>query len=341
MGITGLSHAEHQAARQLGYEIVRFLDEGTFGSVVKARRLDPYADVPEFVAVNIFKREHSASPARSALTEIEIYTSIWLDGTGTPNGSGHPFIIELYSTNVSLNAPLDDTIFEMALMMEFCELGNLTGYQRRYFGRSRRWHQEASKFLAEVLLALYFLHNIRGVIYRDLKLDNLLVVLRGGEHHIKLGDFGVGRIIGNYSGLRSVTLAGTPYFCAPEMLARQLGRRLYTTADLEKSLDVFSFGTLVYALLQGPGFCDDSIPPQQEKRSDHPMCHADGLANCLCPGCKLLRALKVSADEDSVKQLISSCVARDPQTRPQVANLRDDPHPFFTSTDFGQLLQLA
>ncbi|KAL6325278.1 hypothetical protein AAG906_023123 [Vitis piasezkii] len=88
----------------------------------------------------------------------------------------HPFLPTLYSHF--------ETEKFSCLLMEFCSGGDLHTLRQRQPGK--HFSEQAARFYAsEVLLALEYLHML-GVVYRDLKPENVLVREDG---HIMLSDF--------------------------------------------------------------------------------------------------------------------------------------------------------
>lgn len=67
-------------------------------------------------------------------------------------------------------------------------------------------------YAAEVLLALEYFHK-NDIVYRDLKLDNILLGLDG---HIKIADYGLCKENMGF-GAETSTFCGTPEFMAPEV----------------------------------------------------------------------------------------------------------------------------
>ena len=90
-----------------------------------------------------------------------------------------PFIVKLYKT-------YHDAKF-LYMLMEPCLGGELWTLLRR----SKRFCDDTAKFyVACVILALDYLHT-KGVIYRDLKPENLLLDRQG---HIVITDFGFAKV---------------------------------------------------------------------------------------------------------------------------------------------------
>lgn len=94
------------------------------------------------------------------------------------------------------------------------------------------------KVLAQITSALYACHRKKEgnrVLHRDLKPGNVFFDANG---NVKLGDFGLSRIMGDES-VYAYTHVGTPYYMSPEQISDQKYN--------EKS-DIWSAGCVIYEL---------------------------------------------------------------------------------------------
>lgn len=87
--------------------------------------------------------------------------------------------------------------------VEGCELWSLVRGSKTGLHEDHVLH-----YLSEICITLEYLHSL-GIVYRDLKLENVLIDKTG---HIKLVDFGFSKKM-----VSSNTMCGTPEYLAPEI----------------------------------------------------------------------------------------------------------------------------
>uniref|UniRef100_A0A671KM68 cGMP-dependent protein kinase n=2 Tax=Sinocyclocheilus anshuiensis TaxID=1608454 RepID=A0A671KM68_9TELE len=135
------------------------------------------------------------------------------------------FIVRLYRT-------FKDSKY-LYMLMEVCLGGELWTILR---DRGNFDDSTTRFYTACVVEAFAYLHS-KGIIYRDLKPENLILDHRG---YAKLVDFGFAKKIG--FGKKTWTFCGTPEYVAPEIILNK---------GHDISADYWSLGILMYELLTG------------------------------------------------------------------------------------------
>ncbi|XP_069836718.1 cGMP-dependent protein kinase 2-like isoform X2 [Dendropsophus ebraccatus] len=136
-----------------------------------------------------------------------------------------PFIIRLYRT-------FRDAKY-VYMLLEVCLGGELWSILRD----TGSFEEATARFCIGCVLEAYdYLHN-RGIVYRDLKPENLLL---DSEGYIKMVDFGFAKRIG--AGKKTWTFCGTPEYVAPEIIMNR---------GHDFGADYWSLGILIYELLTG------------------------------------------------------------------------------------------
>ncbi len=103
--------------------------------------------------------------------------------------------------------------------------------------------REALRILDPICDALGAAHA-RGVIHRDVKASNVIVVDRGPERQVKLVDFGIAKLLHPDPKVRGITIQGqrlgTPHYMAPEQLRGD---------PVDARTDVYALGVLLFRML--------------------------------------------------------------------------------------------
>ena len=198
------------------FNLIAVLGRGAFGKVMLASEKRSN----KLYAIKALKKEFIVQNDDVKSVKLEKYILM------ETSKNHHPFLVNLHSTF--------DTPGRIYFVMEYVAGGDLMCH----ILEKRRFQQGRARFYAaEVLLAIQYFHQ-NNIVYRDLKLDNILLCADG---HIKLADYGICKNNMPF-GATTATFCGTPDYMAPEIL---LNRRYGL------SVDWWSFGVFIYVMLVG------------------------------------------------------------------------------------------
>ncbi|XP_037912971.1 serine/threonine-protein kinase N isoform X3 [Hermetia illucens] len=197
------------------FRMLAVLGRGHFGKVI----LSQHKHTNEYYAIKALKKGDiiSRDEVESLLSEKRIFE--------VANAMRHPFLVNLFACF--------QTEQHVCFVMEYAAGGDLMMHiHTDVFSEPR-----AVFYAACVVLGLQYLHENK-IIYRDLKLDNLLLDTEG---YVKIADFGLCKE-GMGFGDRTGTFCGTPEFLAPEVL---------TETSYTRAVDWWGLGVLIFEMLVG------------------------------------------------------------------------------------------
>ncbi|EPX72613.1 CAMK/CAMKL/KIN4 protein kinase Ppk1 [Schizosaccharomyces octosporus yFS286] len=164
--------------------------------------------------------------------------------------------------NIVKYVDLIRTKHHMGIVLDYVSGGELFDY----ILASRRLEDEmACKLFAQLISGVGYLHS-KGVVHRDLKLENILL---DSKKNIIIADFGFATTFGQFGSQNNQvstakpdlfrTSCGSPCYAAPELVNCKTGSYAGTQAD------IWSCGVILYAMLAGYlPFDDDPHNPNGE-----------------------------------------------------------------------------
>jgi atypical protein kinase C iota type len=196
------------------FDLIRVIGRGSYAKVF----LVEYKRTTKCYAMKVIKK--------SMVNDDEDIDWVQTEKHVFEQATNHPFLVGLHSCF--------QTESRLFFVIEYLCGGDLMYHMQR----KRKLPEDHARFYAaEITIALDFLHS-KGIIYRDLKLDNVLLDIEG---HVKLTDYGMCKE-GLTKGEKTSTFCGTPNYIAPEMLRGE---------EYSFSVDWWALGVLMYELMAG------------------------------------------------------------------------------------------
>ncbi|KOC68480.1 Ribosomal protein S6 kinase alpha-5 [Habropoda laboriosa] len=206
------------------FDLLKVLGTGAYGKVFLVRKRTG-TDAGRLYAMKVLKKASIVQKKKTTehtKTERQVLEAV----------RDSPFLVTLHYAF--------QTDAKLHLILDYVSGGELFThlYQREHFTED-----EARIYIGEVILALEHLHKL-GIIYRDIKLENILLDREG---HIVLTDFGLSKEFLPHerdNNARAYSFCGTIEYMAPEVVRGG-------SAGHDIAVDWWSVGVLTYELLTG------------------------------------------------------------------------------------------
>ena len=280
------THKDVKDVKLKDFKILKVIGRGGYGKVC----LVEYLPTHEIYAMKSMKKDIliEQEQVQNTLLEKEILQNI-----------DYPFLCGLVFCF--------QTVERIYFVMPFISGGELFQHLKK---RGTLSEEKIRFYGAQIALAIEYLHK-RGIIYRDIKPENILIDEQG---YIKLTDFGFSKKLKDNE--MAMTFCGTPEYLAPEIITMQ---------GHDQMVDWWSFGILLYEMLYGyPPFYVKNVNTMYNMIRKSPVKFSE----------------EVEPSED-MKDIIQKLLDKDPNKR--LGNLKGieeiKNHPFFAKIDFDLIEQ--
>ncbi|XP_025246964.1 ribosomal protein S6 kinase alpha-5 isoform X5 [Theropithecus gelada] len=203
------------------FELLKVLGTGAYGKVFLVRKISGH-DTGKLYAMKVLKKATIVQKAKTTehtRTERQVLEHI----------RQSPFLVTLHYAF--------QTETKLHLILDYINGGELFTHLSQ---RERFTEHEVQIYVGEIVLALEHLHKL-GIIYRDIKLENILLDSNG---HVVLTDFGLSKEFVADETERAYSFCGTIEYMAPDIVRGG-------DSGHDKAVDWWSLGVLMYELLTG------------------------------------------------------------------------------------------
>ncbi|KAK0045182.1 serine/threonine-protein kinase Nek11 [Biomphalaria pfeifferi] len=195
------------------YEVVKKLGSGNFGTafLCKDTKCNNELKVLKEIPVGDLQPDETVD----AMHEARLLSKL-----------DHPGIVKFHDSFI------DSEYF--CIITEYCEGGDLDHKIEEFKKQGKSFDEKTIlNWIIQLILAVQYMHS-RRVLHRDLKTRNIFI----RKNLMKIGDFGISRILMNTSDMAS-TFTGTPYYMSPEVLKHE---------GYNSKSDIWSIGCILYEM---------------------------------------------------------------------------------------------
>ncbi|KAK2953519.1 putative G2-specific protein kinase nimA [Blattamonas nauphoetae] len=219
------------------YQKVKTVGRGSFGAAILVKHKE---NGRQYILKEINISQLSKKEKQESINEIKVLSKL-----------RHPNIVSYRESFIEKGL--------LCIVMDYADSGDL--YQRIQKQKNTLMKEDVIlNYFVQICLAMKHVHD-RKILHRDLKTQNIFLT---SGNVVKLGDFGIARILSN-TGELAKTAIGTPYYLSPEICEDRpydmksdiwsLGCVLYELTTLKHAFDANNMKGLVMKILRG------SYPP--------------------------------------------------------------------------------